>query len=105
MNPRSCNEVRLRISTAFLLLSLFCLLFELVPHSFIPSVAQAVIRSAFQIPWVAVVFGQLGPVWAAIGAILAIVSLVAHFKKIRTAGQLLAEILLCVIVFALFPVY
>jgi hypothetical protein len=79
-------------------------LIERVPHSLIPSTAENVIHNVFQVPWVAVVFGQLGPVWAAIGAIFAIAGLMTHFRKIRVAGQLFSEIILCLIMLALFPI-
>ena len=63
------------------------------------------IENLFQIPWIALVFWQFGPLWSVIGAAFALIGIVVNFQKDRVVKQSFVEIVLCVIVFILFPVY
>jgi len=99
------GEFRVRVSTVFLLLSLFCLIVELIPGSSIPSIAENVIRNAYGISWLALIFGQLGPLWSVFGIGFALLGIAINSKRIRVVCQSFAEMFLCVIIFVLFPVY
>lgn len=101
MNPRIPNQLRFRASTAFLVLSLFCLFLEYLP----PWKPLVFVGQAFSIPVVTVVFGQLGPIWALIGAALALVLLAANFRNLFAVAQHGFEAVLCLGVVILFPVY
>ena len=105
MNTKDRGEFRVRLSTVFLLLGFFCLMFEFIPMSSISGAIGVAIEKLFQIPWIALVFWQLGPLWPVIGAAFALIGITVNFQKARVVKQSLVEIVLCVIVFILFPVY
>jgi uncharacterized protein YacL len=94
-----------QISTAFLVLSLFCLMLEWVPQSSIPHPISEFLHHAFSYPLVAIVFGEYGPIWALIAAIFAIARLIRHRKELFPVVQHVFEVVLCVIAVILFPAY
>lgn len=105
MSAKNRGNYKVRVSTVFLLLSLFCLTLEFIPSSSLIGGLGDAIKELSQIPWIALVFGQFGPLWAAIGAVFALIGIAFNFKKTRIVVQSLVEILLCAIAFILFPVY
>lgn len=105
MNPKERGEFKLRLSTVFLLLSLFCLIFEFAPVSQFPGEAGEAVKDLFQTSWKALIFGQFGPLWSLIGAAFAFIGIAVNFKKARVVWQSSIEIALCLIAFILFPVY